>query len=203
LHDRRFGQVPGVGVFKTGIPPAQAGTGFGAKSFKGPGVKTVPKAEEDDLLLPLGIQAQAVVFRKRKGGGDVRRGIQGVHQQYAADNGFQVPPAFDSAGNLHLRLAGNNNKVEGVPQTQVIPKKRAGKVVVDFPVIAAHRRGCIQEQDQVYGTPLLPGNVRFPQKGKTRYEYRQPPFNPHDRSPIHHFRAPPRYFPLNRNFFHR
>jgi hypothetical protein len=153
--------------------------------------------------LPLGIQIQAVVFRKQKGSGDVRRGIQGVHQQHTADNGFQVPPAFDSAGNFHLRLAGNNNKVEGVPQTQIILKKRTGKVLVDFPVIAAHRRGSIQEQDQVYGTPLLSENARFPKKGKTYYQRRQSPFNPHDRSPIHHFKAPPQYFPLHRNFFRR
>jgi hypothetical protein len=68
----RFRQIPGVQVLKAGVPPGQAGPGFGGKPFKGPGVKAVSKAKEDDLLLPGGTQAQAVVFREGKGGGNIR-----------------------------------------------------------------------------------------------------------------------------------
>jgi hypothetical protein len=143
-----------VHVFKTDVPPAQAGAGLAGEPLKG--VLGAAKTEEDDLLVPGGTQIQAVIFRKGKGGPNIRRGFQGVHQQHTADDGFQVSPALHPAGDFHPGFIGKGDKVKGVPQPQVAPEERAGKVIVNLPVITAHTGGGIQQEDQVNGVPVLP-----------------------------------------------
>jgi hypothetical protein len=140
---RRHRQGTGIGIFKADILPAQAGAGFGNRRFKRSG--SAP--EEDYLLRPGRTQSQGVIFRKQKGGGKVRGRFQRVHQQHAADNGFQVSPAFDPAGDFHPGFIGKGDQMEGIPQAQIVPEKRAGKITVHFPVAAAHGGGGIQKQN--------------------------------------------------------
>jgi hypothetical protein len=64
----------GFDVFKTDVLSGQADAGFSGQRFKG----SVFKTKEDDFFLPGRFQAQGVVFHKRKGGGKIRRGVQGV-----------------------------------------------------------------------------------------------------------------------------
>jgi hypothetical protein len=64
----------GFDVFKADVLSGQAGAGFPGQRFK----RSVLKAKEDYFFLPGRFQAQGVVFHKRKGGGKIRKGVQGV-----------------------------------------------------------------------------------------------------------------------------
>jgi hypothetical protein len=125
-------------VFKADAVPFQAPLGFFKK--KGERCRPSPKAKNDDLPLPAGIQVFRVMFHKGKGGGNIRLGFQGVHQQHAGNDRFQVPPAFDSAGNLHAGFVRKGDKVKRVAQPQVVAQERTGKVIVDPGVVVAHNR---------------------------------------------------------------
>jgi hypothetical protein len=107
-------QGTGIDVIKADILPAQADTGFGGQRFKRGG--SAPEAKEEYLLRPGRAQGLDVIFYKREGSGEVRGRFQGVHQQHTADDGFQVSPAFDPAGNFHPGFIGKGDQVEGIPQ---------------------------------------------------------------------------------------
>jgi hypothetical protein len=117
--------------------------------------------------LPGRTQTQGVGLREQKGGGNIRIRFQGVHQQHTANDSFQIPLAFNTAGNFHPWFVRKGDKMKSIPQAQVIPQKRAGKVLVDPVVVPAHGGGSIQEQHKIDRRTLLSKDNGGRKKKKT------------------------------------
>jgi hypothetical protein len=129
--------------------PLTAKAGFGvvdqsleARRVKGGGTARgraeVPVGNKDYLFGPGRGEAAGIVFRIGKGHGNIREGVQGVHQQHAADDGFKLPLTGYAAGNLQPGLIGKGNKVKGIADAQEFRKKRTGHVIPYFPIGHAH-----------------------------------------------------------------
>jgi hypothetical protein len=77
-------------------------------------------------------------------------------EEHTAYDGFQVPPAFHPAGNVHPGRGGEGNQVKGVAGPEKFPEKGPGHIVVHFPVSGAHAGRGVQQQNQIHG--LLSGS---------------------------------------------
>jgi hypothetical protein len=51
-------------------------------------------------------------------------------EKHTADNGFQIPPAFNPAGNIYPGLAGKGDQMKGIAGTEIIPQEFPGHIVV-------------------------------------------------------------------------
>jgi hypothetical protein len=111
---------------------------------------------KDDLLLPGTGEGNRIGFGKSQGGGNIGTGVQGVHEEHPANDGFHIPHPLHPAGNFDPGLIGKRYQMKSIPGPEKFPDKGAGEIVADFVVGLAHTGGGIQKQHQVHGA--LGGN---------------------------------------------
>jgi hypothetical protein len=114
-----------------------------------------PVGEEDHLFRTARRQAREVGIGVGKGPGNVRVGLQGIEEEHPADDGFQVPPLPDPAGQFQPGLPGKGNQVEGVSHEKIFPEKGPGDIFGGFLKRGAHARRGVQHQDKINGPPRL------------------------------------------------
>jgi hypothetical protein len=98
-------------------------------------------------------------FPVGQGPGNIRGGIQGVHEEKPAYDGFHIPPGLNAAADFQPGGAGKGYQVKGIPDPQKFFEERPGHIIEHVLIGTAHAGGGIHQEDQIDGVFLSRGKT--------------------------------------------